>query len=79
MGLQTIGDCSIMYSYKQDCHVSFTPPPELHPNYWNADVSKITYLWGLVYLPPSLLRNNLQQPVKLTINTGIDFSGSELA
>lgn len=27
---QTTGDCSIMYGYKQDCHVSFTPPPELH-------------------------------------------------
>lgn len=31
--LQTTGGCSIMYRYKQDCHVSFTPLPELHPNY----------------------------------------------
>lgn len=29
-GSQTPGYCSIMYGYKQDCHVSFAPPPELH-------------------------------------------------
>ena len=59
--------------------LAFISPPELHPNYCDAGVRKITDLWWLAYLSPLLLRNKSQQQVKLTINTGIDFSGNELA
>lgn len=70
---------SIMCTYNKKFRVCISVYHLLSPTTEEQMSVKITCLQWLVYLSPSPQRNNSQRRVKLTINTGIDFSGNELA